>query len=158
MKKIIIATIVLGLIISCNRSGKAPVMATDNTMTQESPHGMTGSPGKVTADKVDVKIEKSEGTVTIAELLADRSDYDGKVITIKGEITKVNRAIMGKNWFHIQDGTDHEGAYDLTVTTQLDGEVGDVVTLTGKIVLNKDFGYGYFYDILMEDAVPAGVE
>ncbi|MEZ5010151.1 MAG: hypothetical protein R2744_00185 [Bacteroidales bacterium] len=55
MKKIIIATIVFVLVISCNRTGKGPVMATDNAMTQESPHGMTGSPGKVTADKVDVK-------------------------------------------------------------------------------------------------------
>ncbi|MEZ4999558.1 MAG: hypothetical protein R2727_02355 [Bacteroidales bacterium] len=66
MKKIIIATIVFVLVISCNRTGKGPVMATDNAMTQESPHGMTGSPGKVTADKVDVKIEKTEGIVTIA--------------------------------------------------------------------------------------------
>ncbi|MEZ5010152.1 MAG: hypothetical protein R2744_00190 [Bacteroidales bacterium] len=59
------------------------------------------------------KIEKTEGIVTIAELLSGKEGYNGKVVTIKGEITKVNRAIMGKNWFHIQDGTDYEGGTTL---------------------------------------------
>jgi hypothetical protein len=30
--------------------------------------------------------------------------------------------------------------------------VGDIVTLEGKIVLDQDFGYGYKYELLMEDA------
>ena len=61
---------------------------------------------------------------------------------------------MGKNWVHIQDGTEFEGGYDLTITTNQMVSLGETVTFEGKIVLNKDFGYGYFYNILMEDAKP----
>jgi len=148
MKRTFLIILTVSVLVSCNRSGKGPVMA-ENPSTQE----MAGSPGKITTDKVNVAVEKSEGTVTIAELLENKDSYNGKVITISGKITKINKAILGKNWLHLQDGTDFKGAYDLTVTTALEPAEGDIVTLTGKIVLNKDFGYGYFYDILMEDAL-----
>jgi hypothetical protein len=59
---------------------------------------------------------------------------------------------MGKNWVHIQDGTEYNGQYDLTITTQEKVNVGDVVVFEGIISLNKDFGFGYAYDILMENA------
>ncbi len=29
---------------------------------------------------------------------------------------------------------------------------GDKVIAKGKVVVNKDFGYGYFYKVLIEDA------
>jgi hypothetical protein len=61
-------------------------------------------------------------------------------------------AIMGKNWIHVQDGTEAAGNYDLTVTTQGTAKVGDVVVVEGGISLNKDFGAGYKYDVIMEDA------
>jgi hypothetical protein len=60
---------------------------------------------------------------------------------------------MGRNWVHIQDGTKHDGKKaDLTVTTGLVIPVGSKVALKGKIVLNKDFGAGYRYDVIMEEA------
>ena len=31
--------------------------------------------------------------------------------------------------------------------------VGDTVLLTGPVVLNKDFGMGYKYDVMVEDAL-----
>lgn len=150
MKRSILLIAALALMISCNQTGKGPVMA-ENPSSQE----MAGSPGRVTPDKVDVKVEKSEGTLSIAELLENRDSYKDKVVTVSGKITKINKAILGKNWLHLQDGTDYNGSYDLTITTTLEPSEGDVVTLTGRIVLNKDFGYGYFYDILMEDAIIA---
>jgi len=58
---------------------------------------------------------------------------------------------MGKNWIHIQDGTEGEGVYDLTITSLQNVSVGDTVTFEGKIALDKDFGYGYFYNVLMEE-------
>jgi hypothetical protein len=58
---------------------------------------------------------------------------------------------MGKNWIHIQDGTESEGQFDLTATTLLEFQTGTVVTIEGKIALDKDFGYGYTYKVLMED-------
>ncbi len=108
---------------------------------------------KTGQEKINLKVEHSAGTVTIAELLANKEKYAGKTVRIKGKVTKFNSAIMGKNWIHIQDGTEHSGEYDLTVTTSATTETGKIISLEGKIVLNKDFGHGYFYKILMEDAV-----
>ena len=59
---------------------------------------------------------------------------------------------MNKNWIHIQDGTDNSGKFDLTVTTDIEVKVGDTITLEGAIALDKDFGFGYKYEVIMEDA------
>jgi hypothetical protein len=58
---------------------------------------------------------------------------------------------MGKNWIHIQDGTDFNGGFDLTITSDSQHAVGDTVIFEGKISLKKDFGYGYVYEVIMED-------
>lgn len=147
MKKVLLSLFVLSFLISCNGPSKGPVMA-DQPAAE-----LLDSKGKITTDKVDVKIEKSEGAVSVAELLANKKKYEGKTVTVTGKVTKVNMAIMGKNWIHLQDGTDFEGAYEITVTSVLEPKEGEVITLTGTIALDKDFGYGYMYDILMEDGV-----
>ena len=59
---------------------------------------------------------------------------------------------MNKNWIHLQDGTEFDGQFDLTLTTDQQFEVGSVVTMEGKIALDKDFGYGYSYKVLLEDS------
>lgn len=103
--------------------------------------------------KEDVKIEESRGVATIASIYKDLKSFEGKVIKVKGKVTKFNPAIMNKNWIHIQDGTDFNGEFDLTITTLDEFNVGDVVTLEGKVSLDKDFGFGYFYKLILEDAV-----
>ena len=61
---------------------------------------------------------------------------------------------MGKNWFHLQDGSEVSGKKsDLTVTSADAIQMGEQAVFEGKIVLNKDFGAGYKYEIIMEDAV-----
>jgi hypothetical protein len=107
---------------------------------------------KPTLEKQDISVEPAEGGVTIGDVFSNKDTYADKTVLIKGQVTKVNRAIMGKNWVHIQDGTNDASNFDLTVTTQEQVNVGDIVTFEGKIVLNKDFGAGYAYDVLMEDA------
>lgn len=117
--------------------------------------GMTGNPhsGKVDpGQKSNIQLEKADSEVTIAEIFGNRADYSGKEVEIRGVVVKVNKQIMGKNWVHIQDGTNSNGKYDLTITTQDLAEVNDEVTFKGKITLGKDFGSGYFYDVIMEDA------
>jgi len=108
--------------------------------------------GSVTTDKEEVNINKEEGITTLAELFAHPADYEGKTIRIKGKVVKYNPAIMNKNWLHIQDGTEYNGKYDLTITSAQEFKTGDIVTLEGKVTLNKDLGYGYRYDVMMEDA------
>ncbi|MEJ2704539.1 MAG: hypothetical protein P8Z79_19065 [Sedimentisphaerales bacterium] len=111
------------------------------------PQGM-----KPVIEKKDVSIEPAEGGITIGELFSNRDSYANKTVLIRGQVVKVNRAIMGRNWVHLQDGTSGSGSYDLTVTTQDEVKVGDVVTFEGTIALNKDFGAGYKYDVIMENA------
>ena len=60
---------------------------------------------------------------------------------------------MNKNWVHVQDGSGDDKVYDLTVTTLEKVNVGDIVNFSGKIVLKKDFGMGYFFEVLMEDGL-----
>lgn len=115
---------------------------------------MGGHDGKPEVKQAEVKIEPVKGGVTIAELYSNREKYNGKKVTIRGKVVKTNFGIMNKNWFHIQDGTSHEGKFDLTLTSMEDDvKVDEVITFEGIIALNKDFGYGYNYDILLEEAV-----
>jgi len=101
--------------------------------------------------KDGIKVEPAEGGITIAELFANKDTYAGKTIKIRGEVVKFSAEIMGKNWAHIQDGTNSNGSFDITVTTGEVTKVGDVVTFEGTVALKKDFGYGYFYEVLVEN-------
>ncbi|MDP2068546.1 MAG: hypothetical protein Q8K04_06225 [Lutibacter sp.] len=105
-----------------------------------------------TLDKLELKIEGVEGGTRIGELFENKQNYAEKRIKIKGEVTKFSSGIMGKNWVHFQDGTSFEGAYDLMVTCQENVLVGDIIVFEGVIALDKDFGAGYFYKVIMEDA------
>ena len=110
---------------------------------------------KTLISKADVEMEIVEGTVSIAELYEHPGSFKGKKITVKGEVTKFNPEIMDRNWIHIQDGTEYEGKFDLTVTSQEPFQVGQVVTFQGVLSVDLDFGYGYTYEILLEEATAA---
>lgn len=108
--------------------------------------------GSVKSDKLDTRIEHGEGIIPISELYADPSAFEGKSIRVKGEVAKFNAQIMERNWIHLQDGTEFDGKYDLTVTSQQGFSVGEIVTIEGILALNRDFGYGYSYELLLEEA------
>ncbi|HCY41088.1 MAG TPA: hypothetical protein DHV48_06995 [Prolixibacteraceae bacterium] len=99
-----------------------------------------------------ISVAPAESGLSIAVLYADRDKYSGKKIKMKGQVVKVNDEVMGKNWIHIQDGTKDGENFDLTITTLDKAAVDEVVTFEGTITLKKDFGYGYFYELIMEDA------
>ena len=122
-----------------------------NSSTAENPHKSGGSMIKVT--KSDVKVDKAQGGITIAELYANKKNYEGKSVIVKGKVVKYTPGVMGKNWFHLQDGTDLNGKFDLTVASDVEVKVGDIVTVEGKITLDKNIGFGYVYEVLIENAV-----
>ncbi|MEN8171009.1 MAG: DNA-binding protein [Pseudomonadota bacterium] len=113
----------------------------------------SAAPAPATADlKADVSlenIEKAEGGYTIAEILEQRNDLSDKPVKVRGKVTKVVTGIMGKNWLHISDSS---GDNDFIVTTSGIAATGQTILAEGAIALNRDFGYGYKYDILMENA------
>jgi hypothetical protein len=112
------------------------------------------SPGSKNAlpEKKEVKVEPVAGGISIAQLFEKRNSFAGKKVKISGQVVKFNTEIMGKNWAHIQDGTNHGDDFDLTVTTTDMVKAGDIITVEGVITLDKDFGAGYAYAVIMEDA------
>ena len=97
------------------------------------------------------KIQPAAGAISLAELFANKESYQGKLVKITGKCIKINPMIMGRNWVHIQDGSGQD--LELTVTTAEVLQLGDIVSVEGTITLDKDFGAGYRYDIIMEKAV-----
>jgi len=103
-------------------------------------------------------IEQIEDGVTIAELYENSSVYAGKRVKIHGKVVKFTPQVMGKNWVHIQDGTKSGNNFDITITTSDIVKNDDVATFVGLVVLDKDFGYGYAYELIIEEAVLVDVE
>lgn len=103
-------------------------------------------------------IDPVDGSITIGQLYNNKDDYAGKKVKVHGKVVKFTQAVMGKNWVHIQDGTNSGDNYDLTITTPAFVNNNDVVTFEGVVALDKDFGYGYAYDILVEDAKLLNIE
>lgn len=122
-------------------------------VAEKSETGLVSPGATIVKDgRKDLKIATIEGGITIAELYANRDTYLGKTVKIKGEVTKFSPEIMETNWIHLQDGTESEGFYDLTITSKETVNPGDVVVFEGKVNVDKDLGYGYFFEVLLEDA------
>jgi len=117
------------------------------------PSGQPAMSGRPAAQpNASISVEPAANGLTIAQVSEQRSELANKEVTVRGQVTKFNAQIMGHNWVHIQDGTTDGNTIDLTITTNDQVKVGDVVTFKGVLVLNKDFGAGYSYDIIMEQA------
>ena len=100
-------------------------------------------------------VDKADEGYTVAEVFEKKDDLEGKSVRVRGKVVKFSAGIMGKNWLHLQDGTGAQGTNDLTVTTQLSASVGDTVLIEGTMATEKDFGFGYFYDVIVEEAAVA---
>jgi len=106
------------------------------------------------AAEVDLSgIAKAEGGKTVAEVYAEKDALAGQKVTVRGKVVKANAGIMGRNWLHVRDGSGAEGTNDLTATTAADlPAVGTTVLLTGTLALDQDFGMGYQYPVIVQDA------
>lgn len=126
------------------------------TLAGDMPDGhppMSGGKTAVEATTVDLSgITPAEGGQTVADIFAKKAELAGKPVKVRGKVVKFSPEIMGKNWIHLQDGTGVAGSNDLTATTSVSAKMGDTVTISGILVTDKDFGYGYAYDVIVEDA------
>ena len=130
-------------------SSQSPVQ-----VSGEMPAGHPDIGGGAAATVAVADIEAYEEGKDIAYVYANKDELDGNEITLRGKVVKYNPGILGWNFIHIQDGSGDAGAgdYDLIVTTKANTAVGETVVLTGNLVLDKDFGAGYSYPVLLEDA------
>jgi hypothetical protein len=97
-------------------------------------------------------ITKAKGGYTVEELYAKKDELKGKKVAVRGKVVKFNGGIMGRNWAHLQDGSGKQGADDITVTTNQNAKIGDTIIATGVMATNKDFGGGYSYEVILEEA------
>lgn len=140
------------------RLGKPGQAAPDNASAVHGAGGpaakkVAAAHGKPKGKKQDVGVIVKAG-YTIADVFAQRAKLATKKVTVRGKVIKFNANIMGKNWLHLQDGTGSEAdkSFDLTVTTKGTAKVGDVVLVEGVLSVGKDFGAGYKYAAIVEDA------
>ncbi len=117
---------------------------------------MSGSGNEMGTPKVeanpDIKITPLADGYSIAAVNKDKSSLAGKTVKVKGVVTKYNATIMNRNWIHIQDGTSFGESIDITVTSDQETKVGDTIIIEGTVAVDKDFGAGYFYDVIVENA------
>jgi hypothetical protein len=115
-----------------------------------------GSQGasKELAAKISVTKATGPNAATVAEAYSKSAKLNNKKVVIHGQVVKFSSGIMGKNWIHIQDGTGSEKkkTHNLVCTSKTDmADVGDVVTVTGTLIKDRDFGAGYKYAVIIED-------
>jgi hypothetical protein len=108
--------------------------------------------GTLSSEKEQINIEPLADGKTVQELFTEKSDLNGKVVKVKGQVVKFNKQIMNRNWIHIQDGTGNGDEFDLVITSDDDVKVGDVIIAEGTIAVDKDFGAGYFFPVIIEEA------
>lgn len=92
---------------------------------------------------------KARNGQDIAEVLKNKDELAGKTIRLRGQVSKYTASVMGKNWLHIRDSSSDQ---DITLTTDASAKLDDIVLVEGKLILDKDYGYGYVYQVLIEDA------
>ncbi|WP_375753840.1 OB-fold nucleic acid binding domain-containing protein [Vibrio sp. HN007] len=118
--------------------------------------GMASPQPTISEPSVAEKVEVAAliGGVTVEDVFTQKDQLSNKEVSIRAKVVKFSPQIMGKNWVHIQDGTGSAkmASNDLTVTTAETARVGDTVIITGKVTLDKDFGFGYKYDVMLEEA------
>jgi hypothetical protein len=104
----------------------------------------------------DVHVKKASGkdAHTVADVITKSTDLKDKTVVVRGKVVKYNAGIMGKNWIHLRDGSGsvEKDTNDILVTSTSPANVGDIITAKGVVHLDKDFGAGYSYKVLIEDA------
>jgi hypothetical protein len=119
--------------------------------------GMITGSQKAVMPLADVKVEKAPGdnSYTVEEIFSKAEELNGQTITVRGKVMKVSPRIMGRNWVHLQDGTGspETNTHDLVVTTSQEPSADwDIITMEGVLAANKDFGSGYSYAVIIEEA------
>ena len=97
------------------------------------------------------KITQQKGSIMISELVSNPKKFEGQIIQISGKCVKVNAGIMNRNWIHVKDGSQDD--YDLVITSDIFVPEGTNITMKALVSINKDFGAGYKYDLILENGV-----
>ena len=144
MKYYLSLALALVLMVSCKNEKKADIEGT----SVEAAINDTG----IEAATDDASVEAKTYEISIEELIKNKEKYNNLMVRLKGEVSKYNSHIMNVNWIHIKDGTAFNGKSDVTATSTTEVKLGDTISIEGKVTLDKNFGSGYIYPILIENA------
>lgn len=138
-------TIVFGTLVGSGSGAQA------SSATSMAPAGTTQP-----ADAGDIHVPKASGANAkiVAEIITKAAELKDKPVLVRGKVVKYNAGIMGKNWIHLRDGSGSakDGTNDVLVTSLNEVKVGDIVTTKGIVRTDRDFGSGYAYKVIIEDA------
>ncbi|GGK25725.1 hypothetical protein GCM10007962_19990 [Yeosuana aromativorans] len=131
-----------------------PAVHGGNAVSQSTTDYGNAKPSEVQKEDIPMHTEKvvqHQGSMKIAELVNNPKKYEGKTVQIDGICTKINAGIMDRNWIHVKDGSKDD--FDLVVTSDAFVPEGAAFTIKAVVTLDKDFGAGYKYDIILENGV-----
>jgi len=114
-----------------------------------------GSLGAITPfQEINVGKSMAANGYTVEEIFAQAKKLNGQKISLHGVVTKVSVNIMGRNWVHLQDGTGNpmQNSHDIVATTSEQPELNSKITIEGILAAEKDFGAGYKYAAIIEQA------
>jgi len=134
-------------LVQADHGNKQPSMDMTKSTSESDP---VAKPVEKPAEKSQRVIDQ-KGSIKIAELVENYKKYDGKTVQISGECVKINSNIMERNWIHIKDGSKDD--YDLVITSATFVPEGTVITMKALVTLNKDFGAGYKYELILENGI-----
>lgn len=137
---------------SLNRTFESILFVEDISKELANPGAKQPHPVPSTAREEKISVQKLKDGKSIGEIFGELNKLNGKNVKVRGKVMKYNPGIMGTNWIHIQDGTAFQNDFDLLVTSDTQVQLGQVITAEGKLVTNKDFGSGYTYKVLVENA------
>ena len=112
-------------------------------------------PAVTSKEKITVTRAKGPNSYTVEGVYRNSARLNNKKVVVRGKVVKASTGIMKKTWIHIQDGSGSQskGTHNLVFTTKDTANVGDVITVSGTVAKDRDFGYGYRYPVILEDAV-----
>lgn len=124
------------------------------TMAAETPMQTVSRPHAPQDEKIYVTKASGTNAITVAEAFINGEKLDKKKIVVNGKVVKVSTGIMKRNWVHVQDGTGSRKnrTNNLVCTSKNMVKVGEVVTVSGTLARDRDFGSGYRYKAIIENA------
>lgn len=131
-----------------------PVSLSQSKAGEAAKHGGSKAAAVKPGEKISIEKATGPNAYSIGEIFSQKTKLNQKTAVVKAKVTKVSVGIMGKNWIHLQDGTGDaaKGTNDLIATSQDQPAAGDVITIKGTLYKDKDFGSGYKYSVIMENA------
>jgi len=90
--------------------------------------------------------------LSIESIQKDKASLAGKTVSFQGKVVKMNNGIMQRNFIHVQEQGTDSANNKLIITSKQTAVLDQVIKVSGKVTLDRDFGMGYSYPLLIEEA------